>query len=65
MARKTHKTVSRPSPQRIRQAFRSADEQFDGDRSTEFLGAYVADQLGIEYGDVFDALAETRGAGDD
>ena len=59
MARKKIKTVSRPSPQRIREAFEAADEQFDGEKSTAFLGSYVADQLGIEYGDVFDALAET------
>lgn len=58
MRRKKQKTVSRPSSQRIREAFQSADEQFDGEKSTEFLGAYVADLLGIEYGDVFDAMAD-------
>ena len=61
MARKKRKII-RPSAQAIREAFEAADEQFDGDKSTSFLGAYVADQLGIEYGDVFDALAETAGA---
>lgn len=60
MARKKKKTASRPSAQQVREAFESADEKFDGEKSTEFLGTYVADQLGIEYGDVFDALAETR-----
>lgn len=48
----------KPTPHRIRQEFFEAEAEYE-DKSTEFLAAIVSDRLGIDYGDVFDALAET------
>lgn len=45
-----------PTPKEIKDAFDAADEQFGGDKSTEFLAAYVATDLMIDYGDVFEGL---------
>lgn len=56
---KSGKNRRRPEPAQIRAAYKAADELFDGDKSTEFLGAYVAGELGIQYDEVFDALAAT------
>lgn len=50
--------AERPSADEICKAFDSAWDEFGDDKSTEFLLAITADRLGIEYGDVVDALAE-------
>ncbi|MDQ0510950.1 hypothetical protein [Ancylobacter amanitiformis] len=46
-----------PTPEEIAAAFAGAEEQF-GDKSTEFLASIVADQLGIDYGNVFIGLGD-------
>lgn len=52
--------MKKPTPQQIAYAFRNADEEFSFQKSTEFLIAYTADQLGIPYGDVVSALASVH-----
>lgn len=49
--------TSKPTSNHICQEFFEAEAEFEG-KSTEFLAAIVCNRLGIEYGDVFDALAE-------
>lgn len=51
--------MNKPTTERILQAWDEAEEEFP-DNSTEFLAAIVADRIGVEYSDVFDALWTRR-----
>lgn len=51
--------MSEPTTERILQAWDEAEDEFP-ENSTEFLAAIVADRIGVEYGDVIDALWTRR-----